>query len=166
MHGSDSALKASFLAALQDKLTVDETCKHLSLKRQKIEAWRRNDAEFREELEMLELNIIDRVKLLALKKLGIIQFTEHEKSIGLHKWADNSLISAFLKREQINVNVNNSPTPLPIAGLSPDVLKGLSTPEVQKDDIPTVDLLGVPRSTLTKKTKDDPEVQDEPGMIQ
>lgn len=150
--GCNQHLKTRFLNALRNKLIVSLACKEAQITRHSVEKWKTEDPEFRNSVEQVELEIIDRVKELALKRLGIIPFSDAEDGTGRQKWIDNSLIALFLRREQVNVNITNSPTPLHINGLTPEMVANLSKAQIRENEIPSVSMNGA------KETREEKEM--------
>lgn len=141
---------------MKELLIVDEVCKKLNFKRQRVEAWRRCDPDFRLELEMVELEIDDRVKKLALQKMGIIPSPGKEN----YRWINDSLINNWLKQSRGNqVTINAGAAPLEIKGLSGEILARLGSPEAVKPaPVTPVDIVGIPKNVgIQQPAKDLPQ---------
>lgn len=131
-----SALKAAFLVAYTDLRTPKLACEKVKIKRSQYQSWLSGDDNFRAEFFSIKAGIMDECDLLLMKHAGIIMWTKAERDRGVYKFSNVRSIE-LLKRDNgmigsTDADQRSKPMTLPIAGISPEDVKKLITPDAKR----------------------------------
>jgi hypothetical protein len=128
---TEANLKCKFLQVYRKRLTPHATCSYLKITRRRFELWRREDADFRESCQVIEADIVDRIRLLAYEKLGLVkkrtEITDKHTPQQLMR-LDNQLITLFLRMQAKEEDKALPPT-RKIPGLPENTIANLTQPD-------------------------------------
>lgn len=131
-RNSSKTRQNKFLKAFVELKIIQRACDSIGLKRSLFQSWMKTDPEFQAKMECLETAIDDQALEIFYKKAGILPMTDADKARGLHKWADNNLIAAIVKRMprfKESTVINQTIMNLPIVGLTGSDLANLAAPD-------------------------------------